>query len=176
MPNWIEGTFRFRGSKENVKKFIMEGLKPAFRCEEKLKSEIAFEEDDYIEIKFTLNDQKGRFQKEDSKRKHPECLYIPHTSRTYVELDSYGYISANKCEKSNDLVCATNFKAAWSIDTEAIVSVAEEYKIDIRINGYERGMEFEQLVEVNRRGVIRCESVIQYEDYTWECPMPLIGG
>lgn len=171
MSNWIEGTFRFRGLKENVKKFIMEGLQPSFRCEEKLQRKIEFEEDDYIEIKFTLNDKK-----EDSKKKYPDYLYIPHTSRTFVELDSYGYISANKCEKSNDLVCATNFKATWSIDTEAIVKVAKEYQIDIRINGYERGMRFEQLVEVNRRGVIRCESVIQYEDYIWECPMPLLGG
>lgn len=173
MPNWIEGTFRFRGSKENVKKFIMEGLKPVsnFGCEEKFQSTIKFEEDEYIEIKFTLNNQN-----EDSKKKYPDYLYIPHTHRHFVKLDSYGYISSQSCKKNNDLVFATNFKAAWSIDTEAIVQVAKEFQIDIRVNGYERGMEFEQLLEVDRNGVIKCDRDIEYTDYIWECSMPLLGG
>lgn len=172
MPNWIEGTFRCRGSKENVKKFIMEGLQPISTLlgEEKIKRKIELDDDDYIEISFELDNKD-----ENSKKKHPEELYIPHTKRNFILLE-YGCISAHKCQKSNDFIFATNYKGAWAIDKEEIVSVAEEYQIDIRVNGYECGMEFEQLVEVNRRGVIRCESFIQYEDYTWECPMPLLGG
>ena len=173
MPNWIEGTFRCRGSKENITKFIMEGLQPIsnFGCDEKLQREIEIDDDDYIEIIFTLNEQD-----ENQKRKHPNTLYIPHAKRNFVELEGFGYISANRCKKSNDFVFATNFRGAWSIDTEAIVSVAKEFQIDIRVNGYERGVEFEQLFEVNRNGVIKCESCIEYIDYTWECPMPLLGG
>jgi hypothetical protein len=29
---------------------------------------------------------------------------------------------------------------------------------------------------VSRNGEVKCESFIQYADYTWECPMPLLGG
>jgi hypothetical protein len=29
---------------------------------------------------------------------------------------------------------------------------------------------------VSRKGEVKCESFIQYADYTWECPMPLLGG
>jgi hypothetical protein len=59
---------------------------------------------------------------------------------------------------------------------DKIVEIAKKYKIDIRVNGYEKGMEFEQLFEVSRNGEVKCESFIQYADYTWECPMPLLGG
>ena len=172
MPNWIEGTFRARGSKENVTKFIMEGLQPVltFLGNEKIKRKIELDDDCYIEISFELDKQD-----ENSKKKHPDELYIPHTKRSFIQLE-YGCISVHKCEKSNDFVFATNYKSAWVIDTEAIASVAKEFQIDIRVNGYEKGMEFEQLVEVNRRGVTKCDSFIQYEDYTWQCPMPLFGG
>lgn len=172
MPNWIEGTFRARGSKENVIKFIMEGLQlaPNFLRDEKIKRKIELDDDCYIEISFELDKQD-----ENSKKKHPDELYIPHTKRTFIQLE-YGRIFVHECEKSNDFVFATNCKSAWAIDTESIASVAKEFQIDIRVNGYEKGMEFEQLVEVNRRGVTKCDSFIQYEDYTWQCPMPLLGG
>lgn len=28
MPNWCEGTLKVRGTKENVKRFVLEGLPP----------------------------------------------------------------------------------------------------------------------------------------------------
>lgn len=37
-------------------------------------------------------------------------------------------------------------------------------------------MEFEQLLEVDRNGVIKCDRDIEYTDYIWECSMPLLGG
>lgn len=173
MPNWIEGTFRARGSKENIKKFIMEGLQPVsfFGCDDKIQRKIEFEEDDYIEINFKLDNQN-----EDQKMKHPKELYIPHTKRNFVELNNWGDITVNSCKKNNDFIFATDFKGAWAIDTEAIVQVAKEFQIDIRVNGYECGMEFEQLLEVDRNGTIKCDSCIEYIDYTWECSMPLLGG
>ena len=93
MPNWIEGTFRCRGSKENITKFIMEGLQPIskFGCDEKLQREIEVDDDDYIEIIFTLNEQD-----DNQKRKHPKSLYIPHTKRNFVEFEGFGDISAKE--------------------------------------------------------------------------------
>ena len=173
MPNWIEGTFRARGTKENIKKFLMEGLEPSssFGCEQKIKREINDEEDNYFEFKVSLID------KDDNQGKESQIsLHIPKTRRNFVELDSWGEITAHKTQNSDDFVFATRFKGAWSIDTDAIKEIAKEFEIDIRVNGYECGMEFEQLLEVNRSGWIVCDSVIQYMDYTWECPMPLLGG
>ena len=42
MANWVEGTFRGRGPKENIKKFIIEGLSPISRMgkEYKIKKEL----------------------------------------------------------------------------------------------------------------------------------------
>lgn len=173
MPNWIEGTFRARGTKENIKKFLIEGLQPtgSFGIDDKIKREIIDDTDDYLEINYKLDKQE-----DDTKTTHPESLYIPKTRRNFVEMNSWGDIYAHKNKNSDDFVFATNFKGAWAIDTDAIKEIAKEYEIDIRVNGFECGVEFEQLFEVNRNGWITCESVIQYMDYTWECPMPLLGG
>lgn len=173
MPNWIEGTFRARGKKENIKKFLMEGLEPtgSFGVDEKIKREIVDDTGDYFLINYTLDEQE-----DDTQTRHPNALYIPKTRRNFVKMDSWGDISAYKKQNSDDFVFATNFKGAGAIDTDAIEEIATEYKIDIRVNGFECGMEFEQLFEVTKTGHVKCESYIQYDNYIWECPMPLLGG
>ena len=43
MPNWIRGDLKVRGTKENIKKFLLEGLEPIPKGlfnPEKVKSEI----------------------------------------------------------------------------------------------------------------------------------------
>ena len=171
MPKWIEGTIRFRGSKENIKKFVTEGLElPGRIVKGDKKTEINYEEDGYIEIciSYASNEK-------DSKNEYPRKMYIPHTRRNFVEGDM-GDICIHKNKNRDDFTLVLEFQGAWSIDTDGLTAAAKEYEIDIRVNGYERGMEFEQLFEVNRHGSVRCDSVIQYEDYEWECPMPLLGG
>ena len=151
----------------------MEGLAPSssFGCDQKIKREITCEEDYYLEFKVSLIDE------DDNQGKESQIsLHIPKTRRNFVDLDSWGEINACKPQNSDDFVFATRFKGAWAIDTDAIKEIATEFQIDIRVNGYECGMEFEQLFEVNRSGWVACESVIQYMNYTWECPMPLLGG
>lgn len=86
-----------------------------------------------------------------------------------------GEIYAYKKE-NGEFQFSSSFKSAWAIDTEPLANIAKKYEIDIRVNGYEMGMQFEQLLEVSRNGTVKCESFIQYEDYEWECPMPLLGG
>ena len=169
MPNWIEGTIRFRGSKENIKRFATEGLQLCGGIGEK-RTEISYEEDDYIEICISqVSNEK------DSERQYPRRMYIPHTRRNFVDGDMND-ICIHKNKKRDDFVLVLEFRGAWAIDTDGLTAVAKEYEIDIRVNGYELGMEFEQLFEVSRKGTVRCDSVIQYEDYSWECPMPLLGG
>ena len=170
MPNWIEGTIRFRGSKESIKKFVTEGLSLCGINSGDKKIEINYEEDDYIEICISqvLNEK-------ESKNQYPRRLHILHTRRNFVDGDMND-ICIHKNKNRGDFVLVLNFRGAWAIDTDGLTLVAKEYKIDIRVNGYERGMEFEQLFEVNRNGTVRCDSVIQYEDYEWECTMPLLGG
>lgn len=166
MPNWIKGTFRARGSKEDIKKFIMEGLGAISLIseEEKIKKELSYEDDDFLEFAFERIDDD----------KNVEMLHISGTNRHFLELE-FGCINAYKTKK-DDFYFASYFRGAWGIDTDRIAEIAKKYNIDIRVNGYECGQEFEQLFEVSRKGEIKCKSYIEYEDYLWECPMPLLGG
>ena len=169
MPNWVKGTFRARGEKENIKRFIMEGLTPVdFGGNEQNISREINDDDDYFDVTFKI-------ESENTKNEYPEYLHIAGTRRQFLEDLCFGEINIYK-NKNGDYQFAQTFKGAWAIDTDAIKEIAKEYEIDIRVNGFECGMEFEQLFEVNRKGWIACESVIQYMDYTWECPMPLLGG
>lgn len=164
MANWVEGTFRARGSKDNIKRFIMEGLNAAsYLGKEKIKKELYYEDDDSLEFRIERTDID----------EDVETLHIAGTNRNFLEIQ--GHIESYKNEKG-DFYIAESFRCAWSIDTDDIVEIAKKYEIDIRVNGYERGMEFEKLLEVSRNGTVKCESFIQYADYVWECPSPLLGG
>lgn len=164
MANWVEGTFRARGSKDNIKKFIMEGLNAiSYLGKEKIKKELYYEDDDLLEFRIKRTDID----------ENVKTLHIAGTNRNFLEIQ--GRIESYKNEKG-DFYIAESFKSAWSIDIDKIVEIAEKYKIDIRVNGYERGMQFEQLLEVSRNGTVKCEAFVQYADYVWECSMPLLGG
>ena len=148
MPNWCEGTFRARGSKEDLINFIRNG----------------------VEAEFIPMDCDDEFETE-------KCgyIWIKDTRRHFLNAEDRQYISLY--EKENGIYqFAFPFVAAWAIDTDAIKMIAEKYHIDVRVNGFEMGMQFEQLVEVSKTGWIRCDSVIQYDDYEWQCAMPLLGG
>ena len=171
MANWIEGTFRSRGSKENIKMFLLEALEPCSRFGKKRESlkEITYEEDNYLEMKFKYADG------EEEKEEYVKTLYIAGTRRQFVENLSCGTIEANKT-KNGEFQLALDYRGAWSIDYEHFIGLAKKYEVDIKVNGYERGMEFESLFEVNRKGTVICDCFKQYSDYEWECPMPLLGG
>lgn len=167
MPNWIEGTFRTRGKKENIKRFLMDGLDPvsSFNVEEKISREIF----DNGDGDFTVT-----FKRTDLENKLVQSLHIAGTRRYFIE-DLDGEIYVRKNDKG-DFQFTTSFKAAWAISVETIQKIAKEFEIDIKVNGFECGMEFEQTVEVTRNGNIKTDSCVEYDDYDWECKMPLLGG
>jgi len=169
MPNWVEGTFRARGSKENIKKFLQEGLEACYGL--KITTEID-ENDDSLYVTF----KNPEIAENDYKHKYHDTLYIKDTRRNFIEDLCCGEIYAYKKKSNGEFQFTSSFKSAWAIDTEPLVNIAEKYEIDIRVNGFERGMEFEQLLEISRKGQIKCESVISYDDWDWQCPMPLLGG
>ena len=162
MPNWCDGVFRARGTLENIKRFIMNGLEcvrgngaDQFKIEENVVDE------DYIE--YIVSGQ--------------NMAHIIGTRRHFLDFGEYDIIPVHRIGESQDYYgFATPFKAAWSIDEDKISEIAKEFHIKIRVNGFERGIEFEQLIEVAETGYIKTSSVIQWQDYEWECAMPLVGG
>ena len=169
MPNWCEGTFRARGEKEKIKKFLLEGLDACYGL--KITTDIV-EDDDSLIVTF----KNPEVDEKDFKNKYHNILYINNTRRNFIKDLCCGDIYAYKKKSNGEFQFATSFKSAWAIGTDQYVEIAKQYEIDIRVNGFECGMEFEQLLEVSRTGQIICESFIQYDDWNWQCPMPLLGG
>lgn len=102
MPNWVEGSFRARGSKEEIKKFILEGLGPIGLIigEEKIKKEIIYEDNEFLEFTFERIDD----------CKEVEMLHISGLNRHFLELKA-GCINTYKTKK-DDFYFASYFKSA----------------------------------------------------------------
>lgn len=70
---------------------------------------------------------------------------------------------------------AVEVKQAWSFDTDQWVAISKKYDLDIRLFGFECGMQFMQSIEIIN-GELTIDECIECDDYVWECPMPLLGG
>ena len=153
MPNWIEGTMKLRGKRENIKRFFEEGLEPSswFGEKNKLDDQVKDESgDDHLEYSF---------------KDEP---HICGTRRMFIT-DSY----ASMWDEIG--VCCFDIKQAWGFDAKELEKISEKFNVDIRVYGIEMGMQFceEILIE---NGKIIYDKEIKYDDWDWECPFPKMGG
>lgn len=154
MANWICGDLKVRGTKDNIKKFLIEGL---ISTGSKIKPEITC-------------DDKWEF----SIRSNTDSFYIKDTRRSFIEKEEiHTYI--NDWEDDEERVIVLEYKSAWGIDVVGLVNLSKEFNIDFKILGFELGMEFNQDVEIVKGEVIKNEK-ITFDDYEWECIRPHIGG
>ena len=65
---------------------------------------------------------------------------------------------------------------AWNVTEQGYPEFAKKYGLDIRGKCYERGMEFAEEFEYKSNGVQTFYNVHEYDDYTWECECPNLGG
>lgn len=118
---------------------------------------------DYDEIEIKNFDKERR-----------DCLYIKETRRHFIDpVENEIYIYDT--DKEEQIICLKNFKAAWGIDTDALRTISKRYNIDIKIYGFECGMEFNQDIEIIKGKIIKDEE-IKFENYQWECINPDLGG
>ena len=151
MPNWCEGTLKVRGTKEKLTKFILNGLQPVgFLGEEK--------------SKINLN--------EHGDIKTKETCWIENTSRGFVD----GlYIDLSEFEDNEICVVTLEARFAWGINADELLKTAIKYQVDMKIYAFERGMQFNQDIEIIS-GKIAKDNEIKFDDYEWECPSPNMGG
>ena len=171
MPNWCEGTIKFRGSAEAIIDAMCHGLQPCeggsgviAYCEE-------YSEADILDFSVTSN----------------ETYWLDGTHRHFVESTWRRHFDASRYrDEDGDFIIVLPFRAAWCILAESInkrgglAEFAKRYHVDIRATGFEQGMGFKQTVEVNRRGEVVMDVEENYGHdyarYMWECEMPLLGG
>lgn len=148
MPNWIVGTMKVRGTKDSLDQFFTKALLAT-----------VFEDSDSKEYRIT------------------EKAYVEDSRRAFV---SEAYEAEVDKDFPGKQTIAIPIQQAWSFtpDSNALlrwVNLAKKYNVDIRLQGFERGIEFYQDLAIEN-GEITIDEVTEYDDWNWECPMPLLGG
>lgn len=161
MPNWIEGTMKLRGKREDIKRFLDNEIEASswYGEQNALEEQVKCNSDDsYLDYRF---------------KNEP---HIKGTRRAFIT-DDYLYMGKDEGTVS------VNIKQAWSFsvtkdDRELNLwkENAHKYNIDIKLFGIESGMEFCQEVIALKDSDRVIHNVIQYEDWMWDCPFPNVGG
>lgn len=154
MPNWCEGTLKVRGKTKDLKKFILEGLKPV---------------NGFGHMLEPLNldvDEKGYFEISSN-----NTVHIENTYRGFVD-NLYAYLDGD--EEDTDIICLES-RFAWGITATELQEICIKYHIDMKIYAFERGMEFNHDIEIVDGQIIKDEQ-IEFDDYRWECICPNMGG
>lgn len=146
MPNWCEGTLKIRGNMENVRKFMEEGI-------------------NWTPSKLVVEDYDGEL---DFSTSGTGARWIKNTSRHFIMCDKIMYLYKG-------YTLFLDFKAAWNVSAEDLKKVCQTYGIDMKVQAFDRGMEFSQIVEIIN-GEITKDETIEYDDYDWDCPCPTLGG
>lgn len=155
MPNWCEGTLKVRGSFQNIKKFILEGMQPVSFIGEDRKFQVSEEDDTSLYIS-EIKDN----------------LWLRGTSRHFCSPD---YIEIDVDCPDETVIVTFPFKAAWAIDSDKLLLLCKEFKVDMKIQGFECGMQFSQVVEIVDEEIIHDEE-LKYDNWKWDCPCPEMGG
>lgn len=160
MPNWIEGTLKIRGPKENVLRFFEEGIghcsvNSECPIDELYKIDQGDEEDSFIYVSIF------------------KIVWVKDTKRAFLEPQDFSiYLDIYSDDQA--YACA-NVRQAWGFDTEDWAEISKKYGVDIRLYGIEGGMQFGQIIEFHNGETILNQGM-EFNDYYWECPFPFMGG
>lgn len=149
MPNWIEGTIKLRGKREDIARFIRDKVDNG--CE-------YVHVDDYGAIEVNIT----RYYN-----------YVEDTRRMFI------LEGCDSLDEEDGIIClpvkqAWSFKAD-AVDRERLEVLARKYDIDIKLYGIECGAQFEQEITVSHKGEV-IYKFQEYEDWDWECKFPRMGG
>ena len=166
MPNWCAGNMRLRGKRSAIKEFLVNELETVYYLSAlNLKTKPVIVEDDGCEITIKGQVEEGALL---------PAIYIKGTRRNFIRsMDFYVYLDEGDDEIQT--VCIDCVEAAWSFEAAPYLEKAKKYGIDIRIVGFERGMEFQQEIEIVNGELVK-DYEITYDNWLWECPMPNMGG
>lgn len=63
---------------------------------------------------------------------------------------------------------------AWNFDKQFFFELSRKYGVDIRLQGYEQGVQFGQDLAFEN-GECTIDECIEYDDWVWGCPFPYTG-
>lgn len=170
MPNWCEGNIRLRGTGAAIREFLKNEIVAigyagggVLGGMSKCPIEVADFDGDLF-VKIPENALSWRFRK----------MFIKDTARNFIDTQDSFYVYTEG-EEEVSTVCIDGFQAAWGVISAPYVEKAKKYGIDIKIVGFERGMQFAQIIEIVNGELLK-DQEIKFDDWHWECIMPNMGG
>lgn len=151
MPNWCKGCLKVRGKAANVKKFILEELKPV----------------DLLGNTLPKLELSGFGEVESDK----DC-WIEGTTRGFVE-NLYEDFSSVEDDKIFTTILDAKF--SWAVDAVELLALCKKYSVDMRLYAFERASEFNQDILIVGGEILK-DNRITFGDYAWECICPTLGG
>ncbi len=155
MPNWSEGTLKVRGTKDNLKKFVLEGMQQVDFIGNVLEP---LELDESYSVK--LSDEAYHF-------------YIKGTTRGFVEQIEIDMCFLN--EEREKPILMLDVKFSWAVNVEELSKISKKYDVDLKIYTFEKGMEFNQDIEIIKGKIVK-DVEMKFDDYEWDCICPSLGG
>lgn len=165
MPNWAEGVLKLRGTKASIKRFLFEELEAIPGLGQELKVLMGKQDEVKKPNVETTEDEW------DLSMKSPNGFYVKGTRRAFIESTIEWFFS----DEDTEVLTIDSFKQAWGVDSEPFIEISKKYDLDIRIYVFEKGMQFNQEVEIHRGELIK-DHEIKFDDYEWECLLPNFGG
>lgn len=164
MPNWAEGVLKLRGTRENIAEFLRSELEPIDTGASiaEMLGQKPVKEHNQLVIETT---------EWDMTLKSPEGMYIKGTRRAFIESTIDWYFN----DSHQEVLTIESFKQAWGVEAEPFVEISRKYNLDIKIYVFEKGMQFNQEIEIHKGELIK-DNEITFDDYQWECLMPNLGG
>lgn len=171
MPNWCEGNLRLRGTGRAILEFIKNEIEVVGH----VGGLIGEHKTCAPEIEETYGDVEAKIP-EQAKGWAFLSFYIKDTRRNFIDGKSIDFYIGEEDElEEKHVVCIDGVRAAWAFIAEPYVEKAKKYGLDIKIVGFERGMEFAQIIEIVD-GELCKDHEIKFDDWKWECIMPNMGG
>lgn len=171
MANWAKGYLRVKGSRENILRFI--------KNEMSYVAEVIGEKYGIIEEKIDNFDVDSDelFIRVNSYafKSATEKVYFP---RVYIEGTHRNFITEDIDCFFNDgenIAIFPGFEAAWGVESEPYVEKSKKYDLEIKIDVYEKGMQFSQYIYV-ANGELLMDEERKYDNWNWDCPCPDYGG
>lgn len=179
MPNWCSGNIRFRGKMNDILKLLRENVvfcRIGDNRETESKPANVNYDDDYNEIRIESPFEEG----------NKGWCYIENTHRNFLDIfkceseiiSSGSYIPDENEDEDCWIFIFEGFSAAWSIEPEPYMEMSKKYNVDIKIFGWERGVGFDQEIEIISGTLVKnhCSESKNYADWMWNTVLPYMGG
>ena len=178
MPNWCSGNIRFRGDIENIVKMLEEYIVVCGGKVTEANKDGSGAKWEIVEtpVKVDWDNYKIDIHPIEEETDQRGWLWFKGTQRAFPGDELY--LSGNvfyRLDGDEAIVLLDDFKQAWSIEAADFVEMSAKYHVDIRIFGWECGVEFAQEIEIID-GKVTVDKTIEYQNWLWECPLPMMGG